>query len=492
MPYSKGYASVKDFGAVGDGVTDDHQAIQDAIDAITPTGGTVFFPRGRYLIGDQLNVSSTYPVNLIGEQFGQHYDKDDDAPALLVGGDMINCLVEYSAPDSSQRGVHGAGIVRGLAFLDPTNPSSNGEPGTRSITAALHLRDFSEGLVEDCVFQWINGSAIRTEFAVMSTIKGCRVRFCGSGANAAIHLAGATLAAATQSFLIEDTRLEVCYSDYYLDAQTTGPDYNQISDIVVRECFFEAATVEYPASNNTFVRMGVQRFLIAGCSFNRVLADAVMIPASGRGQIMGCNFANDAAANRSILVAGARCSVVGNLFEDAGTAHCIEVTGVQNLIADNEFYYSGSVYIEGRGNQFNSNQITNTTATSTGYFLTLGGGGEQAVGNQFQGNGSNPGVGGIIAYGQDLVAANYFDRWTSTNPAIRRESANAEIYGNTFRAGATNYSQSVASTGGVTVDGTKVVGDQQSAIASDSSGAANQGTVNAILDALRAHGLIAT
>ena len=42
--------NVLDFGATGDGVTDDTAAIQAAIDSLATTGGEVFFPSGRYSI----------------------------------------------------------------------------------------------------------------------------------------------------------------------------------------------------------------------------------------------------------------------------------------------------------------------------------------------------------------------------------------------------------------------------------------------------------
>jgi hypothetical protein len=42
--------SVKDFGATGDGVTDDRLAIEAAINAVASTGGIVFFPKGTYAI----------------------------------------------------------------------------------------------------------------------------------------------------------------------------------------------------------------------------------------------------------------------------------------------------------------------------------------------------------------------------------------------------------------------------------------------------------
>ena len=46
------YVSVKDFGAVGDGVANDRAAIQTAIDAVSAGGGgQIWFPQGKYNIG---------------------------------------------------------------------------------------------------------------------------------------------------------------------------------------------------------------------------------------------------------------------------------------------------------------------------------------------------------------------------------------------------------------------------------------------------------
>lgn len=47
-------ASVKQFGAVGNGIADDTAAIQAAIDATAGPGGVVFFPRGVYLISSAI------------------------------------------------------------------------------------------------------------------------------------------------------------------------------------------------------------------------------------------------------------------------------------------------------------------------------------------------------------------------------------------------------------------------------------------------------
>ena len=49
--------SVKDFGAVGDGSTDDRDKIQDAINSLT-SGGTVYFPPGTYICQSTFTIPS--------------------------------------------------------------------------------------------------------------------------------------------------------------------------------------------------------------------------------------------------------------------------------------------------------------------------------------------------------------------------------------------------------------------------------------------------
>ena len=49
-PNTLGWYNVKDYGAVGDGTTDDTNAINSAVTA-AGINGTVYFPPGTFLIG---------------------------------------------------------------------------------------------------------------------------------------------------------------------------------------------------------------------------------------------------------------------------------------------------------------------------------------------------------------------------------------------------------------------------------------------------------
>jgi Pectate lyase superfamily protein len=71
-------ASVKQFGAAGDGVTDDTAAIQAAIDATSAAGGgMVFFPAGVYVISASINFKAN--VTCEGEFGGTMIEMADNA-----------------------------------------------------------------------------------------------------------------------------------------------------------------------------------------------------------------------------------------------------------------------------------------------------------------------------------------------------------------------------------------------------------------------------
>jgi len=56
------YVSVKDFGAKGNGIADDTAAIQAAIDSIIARGGgTVYFPKGHYIVVSRPDNQATLP-----------------------------------------------------------------------------------------------------------------------------------------------------------------------------------------------------------------------------------------------------------------------------------------------------------------------------------------------------------------------------------------------------------------------------------------------
>ena len=72
--------TVKDYGASGDGVTDDTASIQAAINGMPDNGGILFFPQGTYKVTSSLTVPS------IGQEFGNHVLK----PISFMGESIPN------------------------------------------------------------------------------------------------------------------------------------------------------------------------------------------------------------------------------------------------------------------------------------------------------------------------------------------------------------------------------------------------------------------
>lgn len=110
--FSEIYVNVKSdpFGAVGDGVADDWQAITDAIAYVNTNGGTLYFPTGRYKVTQQIDLTTSYY---------QHW----------VGGHSRSGLIQFTYPPEVV--ISGVTMAPGIPMVqlgdqNPTNPLTAG------------------------------------------------------------------------------------------------------------------------------------------------------------------------------------------------------------------------------------------------------------------------------------------------------------------------------------------------------------------------------
>lgn len=126
--------SVKDFGAVGDGVTDDTAAIQAAVTSLAATCGTLFFPAGNYKTTAPVNWAPR--VNLLG--VGGHVGS-------RIFGTHAGNLFQYTNVDFV--------IVEKLAF-DGSGCTAFRQTGTGgNYTQNLTVRDCHfYGQLSECIY----------------------------------------------------------------------------------------------------------------------------------------------------------------------------------------------------------------------------------------------------------------------------------------------------------------------------------------------------
>ncbi len=99
--------NVLDFGAKGDGLTNDTRAIQSAIDACRRAGGKVVFPGGRIYRSGRLTLCSDLELHF-------------EMAAVLKGSD---CLSDYAAADAE----NASPVLQGTPSYE--NCTYNGAPG---------------------------------------------------------------------------------------------------------------------------------------------------------------------------------------------------------------------------------------------------------------------------------------------------------------------------------------------------------------------------
>lgn len=139
--------SVKDFGAVGDGVADDTTAIQAAIDSLPSTGGAVYFPSGVY------HVSGIYIDGTSGSKTGVtlYGDGRGSEVFLITGSNGENVIAANSGTDFTIRNLTINGNVAGNPIPgSPTDPDYEKWNGIRM--AGVERALITECLIVNCGF----------------------------------------------------------------------------------------------------------------------------------------------------------------------------------------------------------------------------------------------------------------------------------------------------------------------------------------------------
>jgi hypothetical protein len=164
QPVDRIYVNVKDFGATGNGSTDDRAAIQTAINSVSATGGTVFFPTGTYNIGAELDVDY-FGIHLLGAGVDATVIRNTSTTAhsFNVGDNIRYISIDSMSITSSVTKTAGAGIY--------SDAASNGQYQRLRIdkhTYGIHITNavvlaITDVEINDTVFVAANSACIRID-----------------------------------------------------------------------------------------------------------------------------------------------------------------------------------------------------------------------------------------------------------------------------------------------------------------------------------------
>lgn len=361
-------SSVKDFGAKGDGTTDDTAAVQAAITA----GGAIYFPPGTYKLSSQITYtmpSGFASISIFGA--GAEVTKLVWAAG---GGMQINHIGQYNSTR-----------VRDLCFQTSSTNVGTGLILYQTVGVA-NPADSAPSEVSNCIFRGSDAYAGTYYWAVacqaysVSNVNFNGCGFFGSNADAGI---GVLLSSISGAYPGAVYNFQSCFFNFI----NYGIDYgNYVQGVTVNQCNFTGAQqgIVALAGLSALDQLVVTNSQFE-CSINGILT-ATIIPNT---QIMGCLFIVGLAANGTgiNLQTGGAFSIVGNCFNPLGTP--TSATGVSvgatgsslpGVITGNVFYGmsnagivlgASSNHVNVQSNVYVSN---GTNISNSGASNTLGGG----------------------------------------------------------------------------------------------------------------------
>lgn len=261
------FVSVKDFGAVGNGVADDTAAIQAAVTACLSSKASLYVPAGSYKLTSQISVtlydaSAGRGLIVFGDGWGSKFIIDHTGVGFYV-----NCIPSYSVFQCE---------IRDLFFTD----------GTAHPNKIIHNDGAGNTLIERCIFE---GATVTTGCVVNDNAYGLRIKNCsfmnivGSGAvynytpslstySYVNSIEGCDFSTLTtgidvqgcNSFLITNTVFQECNKGFYANPITNSVYATNIS---FETCWFERNTtydIELKSNTNYWCEASIKNCQFSG------------------------------------------------------------------------------------------------------------------------------------------------------------------------------------------------------------------------------------
>jgi hypothetical protein len=156
--------NVKDFGATGDGTTNDTVAIQAAIDSLSATGGTVFFPTGEYRIARNIGTNDRWGVKIVNNNISligagngtkmRRFNTDISTYALAYP------LVFVGTPDSNVAAATENVTIEGIQFIGEDTQHSIGGSVIHDFRNAIEVKNTKNLVVQNNLFVDIDSAVI--------------------------------------------------------------------------------------------------------------------------------------------------------------------------------------------------------------------------------------------------------------------------------------------------------------------------------------------
>lgn len=278
------YLNVRDFGAKGDGSTDDYAAIQSALDSVKTTGGTIFFPKGAYITNSTLRFYSN-----------QHLLFDADS-ILKTGNSSLDALLLGYVGDT----VGGYNGIENI-IIDGGNFQRGARGGAMTLVAVSHAKNV---IFVNCKF----GSTGAWHNLEINGSKHCKITNC--------YFEGSTKTGTSGCLLQLDSMSS--YNNFPWD-HVGLVDSTKCNDIEIDGCWFEnCSTTPFIGSHSN----SGSNVRIHSCAFDNNTSNrgAIQFDTLLNLDVYNNTFTNCTNGISFSGTGASSCAVHDNRFTDATTA----------------------------------------------------------------------------------------------------------------------------------------------------------------------------